>query len=260
MNVIETMNIGIYNITNNAANDILKKKQRDFRKMNDNLTKIIKKLKGYQNGSGFYTHTDILSKSLHNPFILEKAANDVSYWLVKIYNIILDLLTNVSAFTDSKDNVKDFVDNLSEYCDRLPSVYHLRIQFLDQVPANVKYDEMEVYNKADWLNSLDTSMDALNVVQDNLNKIDTMIELLCGHVDRLKVYNDRINKNNTSDQYLKNESNIEKFLEYEMKIHTVLRVNIEKMTQYSIIRFADLSLTASYIRDDINRVKEELWK
>lgn len=260
MNVIETMNIGIYNITNDAANNILKKKQDDFRKMNSNLTKIIKKLKGYQSGSGFYTHTDILSKSLHNPFILEKAANDVSYWLVKIYNIILDLLTNVSAFTDSKNNLKEFVDNLSEYCDQLPNMYHLRRQFLDQVPKNINYDEMDIYNKSDWLDSLDTSMDALLVVQDNLNKIDTMIELLCGHVERLKIYKDKTYQNNTGDQYLKNESNIEKFLKYEIKIHTALQVNIEKMTQYSIIRFADLSLTASYIRDDIERVKGELWK
>ena len=97
MDQFDTLNLVVYNITNDAVNGIFKKHRRSFELMDHKYAKILKELKKYQDGhgGGLYTHTDILSREMHNPFILEKAANDFSYWLIEIHNVILDLLTNI---------------------------------------------------------------------------------------------------------------------------------------------------------------------
>lgn len=262
MDQFDTLNLVVYNITNDAVNGIFKKHRRSFELMDHKYAKILKELKKYQDGhgGGLYTHTDILSREMHNPFILEKAANDFSYWLIEIHNVILDLLTNISAFAGGESTLKEFRDNLNTYVENLPATYTIRRKFIDQTPRNVNYEEVFIYNKKDWLDAIDLSYNVCEISKKNLEKIITMTDLLVSHVEKLKVHKTKIDSNNIGKAYFKEETGIENFLKYELKIHSVLNDCINKMVNYAVTRFADLVLVTGYIQDDINSIRGELWK
>lgn len=255
----DDINILIFNITNSALANILKKHYNTFVLEEKKLKKIITDLKRYLDGSNLYSHSDILSSELHNPFILEKASNDFSYWLIEISNVIMDLINSVSDYAGEDIDTGEFKDQLSTYIENLPDLKKLRKNFLDQVPKNVSYDNKAYYKKKDWLSSLDISIDTCEGCYKNLNKIITMIDVLNNHIGKLKMYKNRIDSTLTGRKY-NEENNMEEFLKIEMKLHSILEVSVQKMVEYSVIRFSDLVTTSDYIIKDINIIKEEVWK
>ena len=213
MDQLDTLNLVVYNITNDAVNSIFKKHQNSFEKMDKKYNSILKDLKKYQDGhgGGLYTHTDILSREMHNPFILEKAANDFSYWLIEIHNVVSDLLVNISAFAGGESSLKEFRDNLNIYVENLPATYTLRRKFIDQTPRNVNYEEVFIYNKKDWLDAIDLSYNVCEIGKRNLEKIITMLDLLTSHVEKLKLNKHKIDSTSVGKNYFKEETGIENF-------------------------------------------------
>lgn len=259
LNSSDQINILVFNITNEALNEVFKKYEKTFKLEERKLTNLLKNLKQYQVGSSFYSHTDILSKDLHNPFVLDKASNDFSYWLTEISSTIMTLIEHISTYAGGDVKLSEFVDNLQDYIDGMPDVNKLRQYFLDQVPLNVKYDEVFAYRKKDWIESIDLSVTTCEGALTNLNKIITMIELLTGHINKLKIYKDNLYSTKTGKDY-SNVPSMDKFLKFEIKIHSILEVSIKKMVEYSIIRFSDLVEVSEYIISDIKSIKGELWK
>ena len=144
--------------------------------------------------------------------------------------------------------------------ENLPATYTLRRKFIDQTPRNVNYEEVFIYNKKDWLDAIDLSYNVCEIGKRNLEKIIIMLDLLTSHVEKLKLNKHKIDSTSVGKNYFKEETGIENFLKYELKIHAVLNDCINKMVNYAITRFADLVLVTGYIQDDINNIRGELWK
>ena len=256
---LEIINLMVYNITNDAVNNIFNKYKKSFELTYKKLTKLLTELKKYQNGSTSYSHNLNFSKKLHNPFLLEKVSNDYSYWLTEISNHILELMNRISDYAGGNSDVKAFTESLEEYSDTLPKVDNIRKEFLSQTPKDLDYNEVSYYNKKDWIDSLNISINTCDSILTQQSRIITMIELLNKHVEKLKINVNR-RYSTKSSEYYNTERNIEPFLKYEMKIHSILNILMKKMVEYSILRFADLVLIIGYIQEDINKVKGELWK
>ena len=259
VNKLEVINIMVYNITNNAVNGIFNKYRKSFELCNKKLNKTLTELKKYQDGSTRYSHDINFSKKLHNPFLLEKTANDYSFWLTSISNSILDLMNRISDYADGSANLKAFTESLDEYSDTLPKVYDIRKEFLSQTPKDLNFKDVQIYNKKEWINSLDISVNVCEGILTQQTRIITMIDLLNRHVEKLKIYANNLSVSRSGDYY-NTERDIEPFLKYEIKIHSILNILMKKMSEYSILKFADLILVIGYIQEDLNKLKGELWK
>lgn len=257
---LEKVNLTIYNVVNDAIIKIFNKHKRVFQLSSKKIEKELNKLRKYQNGSKFYSHLDTLSKELHNPFILEKAANDYSYWLIEMSNCVMELITRVADYAAGDTKMEDFTNSLEDYVNNLPKPYEIRKHFLDQVPIDINYDEVFWYNKKDWLEALDTSVAICDMAHKNSEKIITMIDLLSNYLGKLKMVVDNPERSKTGLDYLSIVRNVDPFIKYEMNIHTVLEVIVKKMTEYSVVRLSDLVLVMGYIDKDINAVRGELWR
>lgn len=256
---IEVVNLMVYNITNDAVNDIFNKYKKSFELTYNKLNKMLTKLKKYQDGSTRYSHNLNFSTKLHNPFLLEKTANDYSYWLTNISNHILELMNRISDYAGGNSDIKAFTESLGEYSDSLPKVYDLRKEFLSQVPKDLDFKDVQYYKRKEWIDSLDISVNTCESILEQQSRIITMIDLLNKHVEKLKIYTNNLSISRSGDYY-NTERNVEPFLKYEIKIHSILKVMIKKMVEYSILRFADLVLVIGYIQEDLDKVKGELWK
>ena len=256
---IEVINLMVYNITNDAVNAIFNKYKKSFELSYNKLNKVLTKLKKYQDGSTRYSHNLNFSTKLHNPFILEKTANDYSFWLTEFSNHILELMNRISDYAGGSADVKTFTESLSEYSDSLPKVYDLRKEFLYQTPKDLDLNVADYYSRREWIESLDNSVNTCDTILIQLSRINTMIDLLNKHVERLKININNLSISRSGDYY-NAERNIEPFLKYEMKVHAVLKNIIKKIVEYSILRFADLILVIGYIQEDLNKLKGELWK
>lgn len=263
--LVQSVNIFAYNITNSLVSEILSKKRESFVLLRNKLKNRITEInKLYRDGSGLYSHADILSKKLHNPFILEKTCGDFYYWISEINQIVMDLMTNVSNYVqndndDPKAALKTFKNTIYNYANNLPNTFKLKKTFLDQAPKNANYDEMSLYEKKAWTESLDSGINMCEMTLSSLDKLILMIDLLEGHVKKLAIYSNK-NPEKAVNASFDKTGVIGDFILYEIKIIVILKVALFKMSDYSIIRFSDLLKASNLIKNDLSSIKGELWR
>lgn len=254
---IRGANIALYNMTNSLLRVSLKKDKLTFQKLLKKIEKEIDLIYEHYSKGSDGSLTSIASMNLYQPFIFNKIINDFTYWINEIQSYILKYIDDIASFNINSRSTKyvigEFKSSVRKFSESLPTLYNVRDTFLKQRTKKINEKEKIETDIQEWKYQIDNTVDLLLGVKESLIQIIGIIDLLEGFTDKIK------NKVNVMiKEFVKDDIGDE--LVHELKVSTVFSNLLKKMTEYSVIRFADVILITPLIVENLKEVKGVLWK